>query len=51
MIPASSQASLHTEVRRIRVIERDVVMEGKGRDREKGKRGRREEREILGCWL
>ena len=36
MIPVSSQASLHMEVRRIRVIERDVVMEGKGRDREKG---------------
>ena len=44
MIPVSSQASLHTEVRRIRVIERDVVMEGKGRDREKGEE-RKERRE------
>ena len=44
MIPASSQASLHMEVRRIRVIERDVVMEGKGRDREKGEE-RKERRE------
>lgn len=32
------------EVRRIRVIERDVVMEGKGRDREKGEE-RKERRE------
>lgn len=44
MIPVSSQASLHMEVRRIRVIERDVVMEGKGRDREKGEE-RKERRE------
>lgn len=31
----SSQASLYKEVRRITVIERDVVMEGKERDRER----------------
>lgn len=35
MDPVSSQASLHKEVRRIRVIERHVVMEGKERDRER----------------
>ena len=34
-IPVSSQASLYKEVRRITVIERDVVMEGKERDRER----------------
>ena len=34
----SSQASLHKEVRRIRVIERDVVMEGTERDRERDSR-------------
>ena len=45
----SSQASLYKEVRRIRVIERDVVMEGEERREERGERreerGERRERE------
>lgn len=45
MDPVSSQASLHKEVRRIRVIERDVVMEGKERDRERKGREEGEKRE------
>lgn len=45
MDPVSSQASLHKEVRRIRVIERHVVMEGKERDREREGEERKERRE------
>lgn len=43
--------SLYKKGRRIRVIERDVVMEGEERDREKEGKGGRREREILCCWL
>ena len=45
MDPVSSQASLHKEVRRIRVIERHVVMEGKERDRKREREERKERRE------
>ena len=50
----SSQASLYKEVRRIRVIERDVVMEGEERREERGERRERGKRvsgnEIYGAY-